>query len=119
MEVIRIVRLRGNSRSGRVIADTLAAQGLIFVHADTEDLIDAAALLEAAAQLSAAQLAGAHLPATHLAGAVHGETGPSLSTADALILTIAGRLNRPIVTRDRLWGELASAGLVRIQVHVF
>mgnify|MGYP003584751658 CR=1 FL=1 len=159
MEVIRIARLRGNRSAGRVIADTLAAQGLIFVHADTDDLIDAAALLEAAAQLPGAQLPraqrpgveprggqrpgaprpgaqvpsaevpvadlhGAQRPGVQLHGAprpggAHGDSAPSLSTADALILTIASRLDRPVVTRDRLWGELASAGLVRIPVHVF
>ena len=119
MEVIRIARLRGNRSTGRVIADTLAAQGLIFVHADTDDLIDAAALLEAAAQLPRAQRPGDQLHGAPRPGGAHGDSAPSLSIADALILTIASRLDRPVVTRDRLWGELAAAGLVHIPVHVF
>jgi PIN domain nuclease of toxin-antitoxin system len=116
-EVIRIVRRRGNTSSGRLIADALSAQGIVFVAPDSDDLVAAADLLERSDAMS-----GRGDGAGGFARIPHSEAGrgrASLSVADALILTVADRLRRPVVTRDRYWLELADAGLVRAQVHVF
>ena len=104
-EVISVARRKGNVATGPEIARALEAQGVHVEPSSTADLIEAADLWEMS----------------------QGHPGPKgrdgrpahLSMAGALILAIAQRIARPIVTRDAFWHDLYDQGLLTTKVVHF
>ncbi len=104
-EVISVARRKGNLATGPEIARALEAQGVQFEPPSTADLIEAADLWE---------MSQAH------PGPKGRDGRPAhLSNADALILAIAQRMTRPIVTRDAYWQDLHDQGLLTTKVVYF
>lgn len=105
MEVISVARRKGNVASGPEIAEALEARGVGFEPLTTADLVEAADLWE---------MSRAH-------PGPKGRNGqPSLlSTADALILAVAQRMARPVITRDAYWNDLHEQGLLATKVIIF
>lgn len=85
-ETIHVLQRLGYTAAADDIAATLASHGLRVEPPQTEDLVRAAALL-----------------------ALKPSAG-TVSLADALILAVAERLACPVVTCDRLWGDIARDG---------
>lgn len=104
-EVISVARLKGNEATGREIAEALEAQGVRFEPLTTADLIEAADLWE--------------MSRAHPGSKGRGGHAAVLSNADALILAVAERMGRPVITRDAYWHELHEQGLLASKVVVF
>lgn len=99
-ELVELVRRKGNASSGHEVRDTLLSFGARIEHPLDDDLLRAAALLEAAK--------------TH-----PGPGGETLSLGDALVLAVTERLGVGVVTRDAYWHLLAADGCTTAQVVTF
>lgn len=105
MEVISVAQRKGNVATGSEIAQGLEGRGVQFGPLCTADLVEAADLWE---------MSRAH-------PGPKGRNGQSslLSTADALILAVAQRMARPVITRDAYWNVLHEQALLTTKVLVF
>lgn len=99
-EVVLTARRKGNRSTGDEVLETLEAFGCRVEAPATEDLLRAAALIEAST--------------TH-----PGPSGETLSLADGLIIAVAERLGSPLVSRDTYWSLFAHDGHTTARVTTF